>query len=120
MKLFSECSRSSGGPGGIMPSLTSVKRGTLEKDLSERELSSRLLSYGCGRKYPKQSGFPRQWFLRTSPTSRYSKLTGHMNIYLIQLLLLECANLDLLASKSSNTNNCAVDRPNQKVYQSDI
>lgn len=66
-----------------MPCLRSVKRSTLGKGLSERELYSGLLSYEWGGKYPKESVFLRQWFLRTSPTPQVSKFPVHMNIYLI-------------------------------------
>lgn len=54
-------------------------RGTLEKDLSEGELASRLPNWEYGRKDPRQSGFPRQRFLGISPTFRYIKLAEHMN-----------------------------------------
>jgi len=62
-----------------MTCMSSVKRGSLEKGLSEQELASRLLNCECGQKEPRQSDFPRQWFPGISPTSRYIRLAEHMS-----------------------------------------
>lgn len=59
--------------------MSSMKRGIMEKDLSEGDLAPRLLNCEYGRKGSRQSGFPRQRFLGSSPTFRYIKLAEHVN-----------------------------------------